>query len=427
MVETRKLTEIVIGKRHRIDMGDVAELAQSIVEIGLLHPIVINPMNELIAGARRLAAFRHLGRLEIAVTVVDLERLVTGEYAENFFRKAFTPSEIVAIGQALEPSMRQEANERQRVAGTNHGRGQRSIASGKLPEAIHGRGQPSIASGKLPEAIQGQARDAVAKAAGVSGRTYEKAKAVVDAAKCEPEKFQPLVKEMDETGKVDRAFKELKRLELAESRQETVHHVTHDLAGIHQGDFRVLGTMVGDETVDLIFTDPPYDEDSVKLYGDLAAFAARVLRPGGWCLAYTGQSFLPDVLQEMKAHLTYGWTFAVKIKECRRIFKFKLNNNWKPIVGFYKPPLQLWWINMPDMVNGEKEKSEHEWQQPEIHASHFMSYLSPEGGLICDPMTGSGTTCAAAKQLRRQWIGFESDRAAVDSARARLKRLEETC
>jgi len=41
----------------------------------------------------------------------------------------------------------------------------------------------------------------------MSGRTYEKAKAVVEAAEADPDTFGPVVQEMDETGKVDPAFR----------------------------------------------------------------------------------------------------------------------------------------------------------------------------------------------------------------------------
>ena len=41
---------------------------------------------------------------------------------------------------------------------------------------------------------------------------------------------------------------------------------------IYHSDFREV-TSIEPNSIDLIFTDPPYDEDSVSLYGDLAAFA----------------------------------------------------------------------------------------------------------------------------------------------------------
>lgn len=50
------LTEVIEGERVRHDMGDLVRLAESIRDDGLLHPIVLNRDNKLVAGGRRLAA-----------------------------------------------------------------------------------------------------------------------------------------------------------------------------------------------------------------------------------------------------------------------------------------------------------------------------------------------------------------------------------
>jgi N6-adenosine-specific RNA methylase IME4 len=60
-MDLRAINEIIVGDRHRKQAGDIAALAQNIDEIGLLHPVVIDPAGHLIAGARRLMAFQHLG------------------------------------------------------------------------------------------------------------------------------------------------------------------------------------------------------------------------------------------------------------------------------------------------------------------------------------------------------------------------------
>jgi ParB-like chromosome segregation protein Spo0J len=39
------ISEIVIGKRHRKDMGDIAELASDIATIDMLEPIVVRPID----------------------------------------------------------------------------------------------------------------------------------------------------------------------------------------------------------------------------------------------------------------------------------------------------------------------------------------------------------------------------------------------
>jgi ParB family chromosome partitioning protein len=96
------ISEIVIGERHRRDMGDIACLAASIEAIGLLHPVVVNTELELIAGARRIAAYGLLGRDAIPVRQVSIDSIVLGEMAKNELRKDFTVSERVAIGKAVE-------------------------------------------------------------------------------------------------------------------------------------------------------------------------------------------------------------------------------------------------------------------------------------------------------------------------------------
>ncbi len=126
-------------------------------------------------------AFKTLGRETIPVTVVDLEKVVLGEYAENIFRKQFTPSECADIADALEPTERSLARQRQ----------------------LAGRPSEKFSEG-------GEARHKIAKAAGMSTPSIAKARAVRDAAKAEPEKFGKLQADMDRTGRVSGPFKRLK-------------------------------------------------------------------------------------------------------------------------------------------------------------------------------------------------------------------------
>ena len=154
---------IRVGDRHRKDMGDIAGLAANIAEVGLLHPIVVQPDGTLIAGERRLRAVQSLGKTEIAVTVIDLDNIVAGEFAENNHRKDFTLSEAVAIKRALEPIERAAAKQRQRGS--------------------KGRGKKG---GQVAPPLKGRAADKAAKATGMTRRTLEKAEAIVDAAEAEP-------------------------------------------------------------------------------------------------------------------------------------------------------------------------------------------------------------------------------------------------
>ena len=180
------LSSIRVGKRHRKDLGDVRALAQSIAEIGLLHPPVIRPDGLLIAGERRLRAVKLLGWKRVPVTVLDLDKIVRGEAAENIFRQDFRPSEMVAIARALEPLLRREAKARQ--------------------------GRRNDLREKSPDVEAGRVRDKLSECVGVSGRTLEKMMDIVDAAEKYPRKFGRLRDEMDRTSKVRRPYLELLRL-----------------------------------------------------------------------------------------------------------------------------------------------------------------------------------------------------------------------
>ena len=194
-----RLDEIQVGDRVRRDLGDLKELMSSIGEVGLLHPVVITPDKKLIAGQRRLEAVRMLGWTEVPVHVVadleDITRALQAEGEENACRKPFTPSEAAALGRKLEELEKAKAKERQAKAGP-----------------VEGPGVKVSGSGKLPEAVKGDTRDKVAAGVGMSGKTYEKVKAVVEAAKRDPEKCGHLVEKMDKSSKVDGAFRELQKL-----------------------------------------------------------------------------------------------------------------------------------------------------------------------------------------------------------------------
>ncbi len=85
------IDQIQVGFRYRKDLGDLRTLADSIAEVGLLHPVVVTPEGRLIAGQRRLEACRQLGLTEVPVTVVDLYQAASGEAHENLVRKDRCP------------------------------------------------------------------------------------------------------------------------------------------------------------------------------------------------------------------------------------------------------------------------------------------------------------------------------------------------
>jgi 16S rRNA G966 N2-methylase RsmD len=91
-----------------------------------------------------------------------------------------------------------------------------------------------------------------------------------------------------------------------DERRRKLHRHVEITPGLHVGDFRELSPeVIADESVELVFTDPPYDRDSLSLYGAAAAEAARILKPGGSMLIYSGRLQLLEEMTAMSQHLNF--------------------------------------------------------------------------------------------------------------------------
>jgi hypothetical protein len=70
VMETRRISEIIIDQCFRHDLGDIQALAESIRQFGLLRPVLITTDNQLVAGRRRLEACKLLGWETVQVNVI---------------------------------------------------------------------------------------------------------------------------------------------------------------------------------------------------------------------------------------------------------------------------------------------------------------------------------------------------------------------
>ncbi|GHV19113.1 chromosome partitioning protein ParB [Spirochaetia bacterium] len=98
------IKDIVVKKRIRKDMGDIASLADSLKRFGQISPIMLSKGNVLITGGRRLEAARTLGWRTINAVIVDApEKLTKLEYEieENTQRQDFTTEELAKATREL--------------------------------------------------------------------------------------------------------------------------------------------------------------------------------------------------------------------------------------------------------------------------------------------------------------------------------------
>lgn len=116
----RALEAITVGVRHRRDLGDLDELADSIKEIGMLQPITITPDGVLVCGNRRLEAVRRLGWRTVKVWIRSgiSNRLteLLAQQDENSLHKPLSPTEQANLYAELKALYAEEARRRQEAS-----------------------------------------------------------------------------------------------------------------------------------------------------------------------------------------------------------------------------------------------------------------------------------------------------------------------
>lgn len=169
------INEIKVGKRYRKKLGDLSLLIESINDIGLLHPIIIDEDKRLICGNRRLESLRKIGLKELEENthyrIFNIQDLIKSELHENAIRKDFLPTEMVAIYDAMESY---------------------ELTGRKLPQS---------------ESDQGQRRVRATKLLDISTDTLSKMKQVVNSGDTE------LIEEMDRKDSVNAVYQKLKQKE----------------------------------------------------------------------------------------------------------------------------------------------------------------------------------------------------------------------
>jgi site-specific DNA-methyltransferase (adenine-specific) len=69
---------------------------------------------------------------------------------------------------------------------------------------------------------------------------------------------------------------------------------------------------------------------------------------------------------------------------------------------------------------GKPSPNNHPTVKPLALMKYLVKLVSREGQVVLDPFAGSGTTCIAARELNRNYIGFELELQYVEIAKARL-------
>jgi hypothetical protein len=187
--------------------------------------------------------------------------------------------------------------------------------------------------------------------------------------------------------------------------------------GIVRGDLRILGDFIPDESVDMVFTDPPWAPVTHSIYGDIARLASRVLKPRGFCAVYCGVAYMDEVMEQMASSMDYFWTICGYQPESNLVYNSKnVGCHWRPILLYSKGPARAPRF-ISDVWRTNRDKAHHEWGQGESLPTRYIDRLTRDGDIVLDPCVGGGTIPVVCKILGRRWLAFDIDQTAVDEAR----------
>lgn len=151
----------------------------------------------------------------------------------------------------------------------------------------------------------------VAAVAGVSHNTIARIKKIKNNAD-----EKTIEKLRNQEISINKAYGVVRKNEQREKRKEQAEkakqiEIKKTLVDFRFGDFVDVFSDITDGSIDLILTDPPYPYEFIEQWSRLSSFAARVLKPGGFCIAYSGHLHLPEVMQRMAEHLDWYWMLSL--------------------------------------------------------------------------------------------------------------------
>ncbi|MDR6495979.1 site-specific DNA-methyltransferase (adenine-specific) [Paraburkholderia terricola] len=199
------------------------------------------------------------------------------------------------------------------------------------------------------------------------------------------------------------------------------------------GDCLDLLPEIPDAVVDFVLTDPPYlvnyhDRSGRSIANDVhadwlaPAFAEafRVLRNDALCASFYGWTRTDLFFDAWKragfrivGHIVFAKPYASKA----RFVKYQHESAYLLAKGSPAVPA----VPVPDVIPWKYSGNRHHpTEKPLGCLKPLIETFTQSGDVVLDPFAGSGSTCVAAQQLDRRYIGIELDATYYASAQARL-------
>jgi ParB/RepB/Spo0J family partition protein len=399
--------------RVRVEFGNIDELSNSILELGLIEPIVLTPPATLVAGSRRLRALKRLGVKELRL-------------GEHFvWRDGLSPLQAKAM--ELEENIRRKQLTWQ--------------------EEVEGKRQLLALMEKLHEAEGGFSLRRLAAMIGESPGTVSEDLRLADAMQVIPVLRQATTKE---------SAKRQLTLHLLAAAAAAAAPSAADGEDRHRvlcGDFRAVApSAIADGSADFVCTDMPYgahietgirhrvlsqpigfvdtiDDDTIAA---LASESWRVLRTGGFAVFFFGfasYASLTTALRAVGFDVDPVPAIWVKNTQYTTDFYTRLCRAYEPILIARKGDARLRRPGARNVYTFDAPPGKTKTHVAEKPVELLMQLIrdfsdaSPET-LCVDFMAGSGSLGVAAKRLGCRSVCIDISETACGIARSRLQATE---
>lgn len=438
---------VVIGWRARTDLGDIADLGNSINVLGQLQPILVHELDdgrlEVIAGARRLTACK-LMRKPVAAWVLprmDVLTYLDIQLEENIARKNFDRLEI-AEGLAYRKQIYNEQfpeveNGAVGRRGNEPVRSKSDIAKGS------GRDKPAdrftLDAAKRLGLSETRVRD-IMKLADLPDDVKETVKSL-PTTKERNIAIDACLKEQKIEAKKERLRAKIAEIKERESRSSNKDEENQDVAPslfvdprvevIHASNQDWLAGLKGDVKFDLILTDPPYESGRKSIirhdngtdiktdFGEWDVLDVKWVRKFHHLLPDGGQMLIFCTLEAIGDYKTVIESEGLIYRGALIWHKTNPGTVHRPV--YLSACEAIVWATKgkeyhfkgfdncgaPEVHNviegpicgGNERIGEHPTQKPLWIIERLLRRHATVGHRVLDPFAGMGTTAAACKRL----------------------------
>lgn len=230
---------------------------------------------------------------------------------------------------------------------------------------------------------------------------------------------------------------------------------------IIHGDCLEEMTKIASHSVDAIISDPPYGTtackwDSVIPLAPMWTEFNRIIKPNGAIVLTASQPFTSALVMSNIKDFRYCWIWDKMVGRGHLVAKKRPMCRHEDICVFYKsPPHYNPIMTKRDKLVSGKECArtsimggtskgfsatythkypqtiisiasdgnsikKHPTQKPVALMSYLVRTYTNPGDVILDPCCGSGTTCVAAMQEGRKFIGIEKDAGYAENSTKRI-------